>query len=339
MRILFDISHPAHINFFKFAIEKLNSEDDHHIFVTCLRRGNLPSIVKRELKSIDVTYISRHRGSVISIIFEANILKFFKLLFFVFSNKIDFGVSVGSFILGATLKLRNKPNIQFDDDPESSQNLFFEKITADEIHIPPILDETKQFIIFNALKEWAYLSPKYFKPNIKIPASYGLVPYEYLFIREVSSGSLNYMDQGSYTIASFSEKLNKDLTVILSLEDKSKRHLYPTEWIILEEPVNDIHSLMYYSKILISSGDSMAREGSMLGCPSIYCGKRKMKANNIMVNEGSLFHLKPKDVPDFISDFNISFLSQKDFRANLKNKWDDVTEHILKSINRIVKKK
>jgi predicted glycosyltransferase len=295
--------------------------------------------VAEELRGINVTNIGKHRGSLYSIIVEANLIRFIQLLIFIHKKKIDFGVSVGGFILGAALKFRNKPNIQFDDDPESSKNLLLEKITADEIHIPPILDEAGKFVVFNALKEWAYLSPEYFKPNAEIPISYGLIPYEYLFFREVSSGSLNYMDQGSFTIASFSQKLNKNLIIILSLKKKKKRHLYPAEWIILEEPVNDIHSLMYYSKILISSGDSMAREGSMLGCPSIYCGKRKMKANNLMVKEGSFFHLKPEDVPDFIGNINklnIPFSNQNDFRVNLKNKWDDVTKHILKTINRIV---
>ena len=39
---------------------------------------------------------------------------------------------------------------------------------------------------------------------------------------------------------------------------------------------------MYYSQIVISSGDSGAyREGAMLGVPSIYAGNRDMPANDI----------------------------------------------------------
>ena len=40
----------------------------------------------------------------------------------------------------------------------------------------------------------------------------------------------------------------------------------------------------------------MAREGAMLGVPSIYCGFRNMKANMILENKNILFHVKPGDV-------------------------------------------
>jgi len=338
MRILFDISHPAHLNFFKNAIRKIHSLGEHQLYITCLRRGRLPNIVLSELEGFNITCIGKHRGNIFSIIFEANLLKFFQLLIFTKKRKIDFGISVGSFTLGAAMKLRNKPNIQFDDDPESSQNLFFERITSDEIHIPPILDENSKFVVFNALKEWAYLSPSYFIPNIEALKIYNLKPYEYLFIREVSSGSLNYIDQGSFTIASFANKLDESQIVLLSLEDKSKKDLYPDKWILLEEPVLDIHSLIYYSKCVISSGDSMAREGSVLGRPSIYCGRREMKVNDIMKNRKLFFHLKPFEVPIFIMNLDklcIVFPDQKEYRASLNDEWDDVTVHILNSINRI----
>ena len=61
MRILFDISHPAHVNFFKHAIKRININKNHLVFVTCLRRGNLPAIVREEIEGVDITYIARHR--------------------------------------------------------------------------------------------------------------------------------------------------------------------------------------------------------------------------------------------------------------------------------------
>jgi len=39
----------------------------------------------------------------------------------------------------------------------------------------------------NALKEWAYLSPKYFIPNQEEIIKFKIRPKEYIFIREVST--------------------------------------------------------------------------------------------------------------------------------------------------------
>jgi hypothetical protein len=81
-------ANPAHVNFFKHAIKRIKFNKNHLVFVTCLRRSNLPAIVRDEIEGVDITYIARHRGSVLSIIFEANILKFIKLLFLFFLKRL-----------------------------------------------------------------------------------------------------------------------------------------------------------------------------------------------------------------------------------------------------------
>ena len=50
-------------------------------------------------------------------------------------------------------------------------------------------------------------------------------------------------------------KIPHDRKVLLSLEDKSMKERYPEDWILLEEPVEGIHSLIYYSCALNSSGE------------------------------------------------------------------------------------
>lgn len=136
-------------------------------------------------------------------------------------------------------------------------------------------------------------------------------------------------------ILSFADKIPKNVKVVLSLEDKSLTKFYPDNWIILKEPVPDIHSLIYYSFALISSGDSMAREGAQLGIPSIYCGFRDMKANKILVEEDMLFEKQPEEVSILIEDLlnkKIRVKEQDTFRNELENKWDDITELIISKV-------
>lgn len=341
MNIVFDISHPAHINFLKHSIDYFEKDKKYRVYVTCLRRGKLPLIASQELKSKNIKFVGRHRGSTWSIILEANIQKFLELLWFVIKNRIHFGISVGSVPLGAALTLTGRRNIQFDDDPEREKNIFLEKLTATTVYTPPLIEQSKKIKHFNALKEWAYLSPKYFLPNKNICNEYNLTPKEYIFAREVSTGSLNYNTQMPGIILGFANEIPKQIKVLLSLEDKSLAEMYPSHWIILEEPVSDIHSLIYYSLALVSSGDSMAREGAQLGVPSIYCGFRDMKANKMLVERGMVFEKEPIDVPDLLKDIfsqKLNLPKQEDFRYELNQEWDDLTQMIISKVENHGKK-
>lgn len=336
MRLVIDILHPAHLNLFKSLITTLHSKGNTPL-VICIDRGTLSSIVIKELGyQIPVHVIGKHSNTFYSIIFQANILRFFSILKFIFLHKIDVGLSFGSFILGAALKIRNVPNIHFSDDPERKVNAILENLTCVERYLPPIIVPKGKVKTFNALKEWAYLSPKYFNPNEAVLNDYNIKKKEYFFVREVSTGSLNYLNQEKNIIASIAKELPDKYSVILSLEDKKTLKQYPDNWILLREPVDDIHSLMYFCKYLISSGDSMAREGAMLGVPSIYCGFREMKANKLLIDRGMLFKILPNEVSNFIAALEnnmIEYPEQLTFRSILLNEWVDVTNFILERMN------
>lgn len=337
MKVLIDINHVAHLNFFKPVIKKIQKAG-YPLYISYLKRGRLEEIINKELPDIQKSRSGIHRGTKFSIIFEANILKFFSQLFFIYQNNIDIGLSCGGFVNGAVFKLLLRPNIQFDDDPERKKNVFLEKLTATKLFFPPVIQSNSNKIhLYNALKEWAYLSPDYFSPHKNVLNNLLLEPKNYIFVREISTGSLNYMSQEKNIILSIARKLIQNERVVLSLEDKSKKHLYPEEWILLKEPVEDIHSLIYYSKLIISSGDSMAREGALLGIPAIYCGTRQMKANEILIHKNRLFHVKVSEVPALIRQINNQYGSiwqdQELFRQALLKEWDDVPEFILGIIN------
>ncbi len=137
-----------------------------------------------------------------------------------------------------------------------------------------------------------------------------------------------------------SGKISDNTKVVLSLEDKSIASKFPSSWIILKEPVNDIHSLIYYSKLVISSGDSMAREGAMLGVPSIYCGIRKMKANDLLADMGFLQHLPAEEMvlpANQIIDQPFDAAKQLATRNYLLANWDDMNLFMMQQINRYKK--
>jgi predicted glycosyltransferase len=111
---------------------------------------------------------------------------------------------------------------------------------------------------------------------------------------------------------------------------------YPAHWTVLQEPVPDIHSLLYYSCLVISSGDSMAREGAMLGVPSVYVGSRDMKANAMMQEKKMLFQCSVSQAPDLVDrilEKELTVPTQDEFRAQLRAEWDDITQLIVSQID------
>lgn len=340
MKIHIDFVHLPNVNLFKNLIKIFNERGDEIIF-TVQKRGRLPQILNKEIPGYKRTVFGKHRGTIYSIIIESNFLRFFYMIIFILRNKPDIALNAGSFPQMIASWLLGIKNITISDDPERKYDFKFFDIFATRVIFPPIIEQKGKYLTFNALKEWSYLSPDYFKPNESALTPYNIKKKQYIFIREVSVGSINYVGQQSGLVSTFAEKLPNDLTVLLSLENKNTRNLYPKNWILLQEPINDIHSLMYFSKAVISSGDSMAREGGMLGVPSLYCGIRDMKANDMLIKFGILHKILPNDVPSFILNElkKTNENEQENIRNIIHKEWSDVNSFIIKSLNQVLAEK
>jgi len=341
--IWFDIFHPAQLNFYLHIIKILSKNN--RIFVTVLGRGKLPYIAAKEfanIRNLELVIAGNHRGTRLSAIFEVNVLRPFKLCFVLLKKRIDLSFSNG-YQAALLSKLFCYPSVTFGDDPHNSivyrLKIFFADRSYYTLYSNRFWKVKKPAKILPCLKEWAYLSPRYFRPDIDVLHEYGLEPFEYIFVREISTGTINYATQRSGLVQSIQHEIPNSYKVVLSLENKSKRHLYPEDWILLEEPVKDFHSLIYYSRTLISSGDSMAREGALLGNPSFYIGIRNMPANEVLKELVDLHQPALEDFSDLfarcLSDFSI-----ENKRANidkLDHMFIDINEFILRITRKILR--
>ncbi|MBX7227648.1 MAG: DUF354 domain-containing protein [Chitinophagales bacterium] len=340
-KILIDIKHPAQLNLFKgltIALKKLNWD----ITICYLKRGKIPKIIEREFQGFNTIPVGSSEGTKWSIFWQGNVKRTTTFLHLIRKNRYNICVAASSAPLALACKLTQTPVIQFYDDPERKRITQINALLSTQLYFPFIEHESKKISHFNCLKEWSYLSPTYFKPNIESLDAYDLQPNNYIFIREVSNKSFNYYGQEDAIILGFAEKINPQIKVILSLEDKSIKDKYPKNWTVLEEPVNDIHSLIYYSKLVISSGDSMAREGAMLGVPSIYCGIREMSANNVLIEKGKLSHFAGHLAINPINqmvDLKGNELEQRSFREKLVQDWDDMIQFMVEKVNHFSKKR
>lgn len=309
MKIWIDICHTPQYNFYRNLILRLVSEG-HEVFITVLRRGKTPIIVRRELAEaleigdrkiedrtkcgqVHIYEIGRHRMTKWSALLQANVLRLISLFFWRLTHRVD--VAFGNGMQPAIIQaIFHGQSYSFDDDPQTMDfspkaryntecNFCLYEDAATAAHGGKVQ-------VLRCLKEWAYLAPNVFTPNPKALEKYGVRPKEYIFLREVSVGTVNYAGQAPGAILAVKELIEQiedrkieqieGMKVLFSLEEKNRRGEYPEDWILLQEPIEDIHSLMYYSAGLVSSGDSMAREAALLGIPAYYLGTRhSMPAN------------------------------------------------------------
>lgn len=348
MNIWIDILHTPQLNFYK-PIIRILANKGYNVFVTVLNRGKLPIIAEKELgiiPNVKVSIIGRHRMNKFSVIVEANLLRLIRLFFWVIGHKIDVAFSNGSHV-GMMGTIFRFPAYEFSDDPQAKDHklmLWFSTINHCIIYeVPDGYQLLPKDRLLKVLKEWAYLNPNLFSPNVEALTPYGVQPRKYIFMREVSVGTLNYADQDADTILKIAPIIPKDITVLLSLEKKDKRHLYPKDWILLQEPIEDIHSLIYYSAGLVSSGDSMAREAALLGVPAYYLGIRyDMPANAAAAKVANLQNEKTADFATWVKNLSIApeeaEQRQIALRQHIDEEFIDINAYMMELVEKVNKK-
>ena len=201
--------------------------------------------------------------------------------------------------------------------------------------------------VMPCLKEWAYLNPRTFVPKVEVLEKYGVKPKEYMFLREVSVGTINYAGQASGAILGIKDMIPTGMRVLFSLEEKKRRDEYPADWILLQEPIEDIHSLIYYSAGLVSSGDSMAREAALLGVPSYYLGIRySMPANAAASKVASLQNRQTLPFEEWIKEIGDAGTTaeqrteqQDALRAKIDEAFIDINAYMLKLVENTERRK
>ena len=292
MRILIDIVHMADVNFYKESIKLLRSKG-HEVIISVMNRGMLPEVVKKELGK--ATTIGDHsKGNLIGKSYS-NIKRVNLLVKFIKNIKPDIVTSF-SYYPAAAVYGNNIPSVIFHDDAEYKKQFRLCKLFAKKLIIPDFISaKGKNIRKYHSYKEWAYLNPKYFKPNESFIKKYHLKKNGYVVIREIAPVSLNYNSNNKIDYHQIIELLKKrGLKVIVSLEDKSRAHQFKN-CIILKEPVKEFYSILYHALALISSGDTMAREAALLGVPTFYVGKREMQINKELVEKNFIKIIRNPD--------------------------------------------
>ena len=330
MRILFDILHPAHLNFYKKTIQYLQAEYD--ITVLIRHRGDLVDFAEKEL-NVPIKVVGRHHRSRIGKLFGL----FHRIAYLIWEgwkNPYDVATSHGGFYVSIACWVMGKRSVVFYDNAEYKLLFFLCRKFSSKFMIPQLLGITgKNIGTFNGYKELAYLNR--FKPAQEILEKYSVQKKKYVFIRQIAHISLDYWsDNSSQNMKDILDYLYQNkFSVIASVEEGSTQISEFREFdniYVLPESTSEMHTLLYYAKCVISSGDTVAREAALLGTPAIYIGGRDMKINSELINLG---RLNCPDTTQIIPTLERMLWEEKDFSQQNAG-WDDTTDVIMQALTK-----
>ena len=269
MRILFDIGHPAHVHYFRNAIEILTKQG-HEILVTTRKK----EFTIQLLEYYQIPYVCTGRnyrsliGKLYSIIRNDLIILISSLRF-----KPDIFVS---FLLpfpahiGFLLK---KPVIGFGDTENAKLSLKLTKRFTNHILTPSCYQDDlghKQ-IRFNGYMELCYLHPKYYQPNSYVLDLLRIQENEkYVILRFVSWNANHDLGHTGISLEmkrKIVQEVEKYAKVFISSENKLPEDLQNYQ---IKIPPEHMHDAIAFSNLLYGESSTMASESACLGIPAIF---------------------------------------------------------------------
>lgn len=267
MKILIDILHPAHVHFFKNFIKEMQKKGC-EILVTSRKKEMTNYLLKKY--NINYKSISKISNNPVGLGLELikrniNFLKICK----------KFKPDLLTGIMGPTIapigKIINKPSIVFYDTETAKITNSFAYPLSTKLVTPQSYrhDLGEKHIKYDGYQELAYLHPKYFKPDSSVLKEIGLKEDEDFFILRLVSWNASH-DLGKKGL---NEKKIEKLISLLSKHGRvfitSEREKISNKYKI-DIPPEKIHDLLYFSKMYIGEGGTMASEAAILGTPAIF---------------------------------------------------------------------
>lgn len=272
MRILIELSHPAHIHFFKNTIIELKKRKNSIRLV--VRNKDINKSLIKELKIKNVSFL----GETDSLVKKLGSLVFstMKVLKISLKFRPDIFIGWNAIYSGFVAKILRKPFILFEDNEYTWSQLVLRVPLATKVITTKIFPQNfgKKHIRYDSYEELAYLHPNWFKINDKILENYGINDRKLIILRLISwSSTHDYSHHGlklnsKQKINLFIKKLIKYGNVLLSQEGFNPFII--TKDNLIRIASNEFHDFLGMADLYIGEGGTTAAEAAILGVPAIY---------------------------------------------------------------------
>jgi hypothetical protein len=271
LKILFDISHPAHVHFFKHPARLLQQRGHEVLFTSRdkditlqlldelgLQHRVLSSMGGKGMVSLAVELLTRNRALY-------KVVKAFKP---------DVMASIGGTFIAHVGFLSGVPSLVFYDTENATLQNAITYPLASCVIVPRCYQAwlpKKRHIRYAGYHELSYLAPNRFSPDKEIAIANGLDPERpNYFIRLVSWQANHDIGEGGWNVsllekvvASLAENGRVHISAEAGLPDQFAEANYRGD-------VAAVHHVMGFCELFIGESATMASECAVLGVPAIY---------------------------------------------------------------------
>lgn len=270
MNILVDINHPAHVHLYKHFIREMQVRG-HRLWITT---KNIAAVKKLlELQGNSFIEIGNKSDSLIGKAIDQ--VKYnWALWNIVKKNKIDIGVG-SSVTIPHVSKISRMKSVVFDDDDDEVEPFvtYGSHPFCDYLVSPDMLRGKRRknsTVYYAGYHELAYLHPKRFTPDPSVLNEVGLERGDRFFVLRFNAFKAHH-DVGVSGLSLANKRrlvqgLSKKGRVMITMERELEPEFEPYRLKISPEQV---HSLLYYSTMLVGDSQTMTSEAAVLGTPAI----------------------------------------------------------------------
>ena len=267
MRIVVTIQHPAHVHFYRHAIDELEGQG-HEVFV--FARENDLAVPLLEAYDIPHEVLVGQPGSLaglayVQLRYEYELLKRARRL------DPDVMTAIGGVAVAHVAPLVGAKSVVFLDN-EGAQSHRLVSPFADVIATPAHFrdDFGSAHHRYESFQELAYLHPDRFEPDADRLRAQGIEPSTpYYVLRFRTWDALHDVGESGLTAAG-------KRTLVSMLADRGDVYISSSDPLpdaftqyALPVPVTDIHDLLYYANGYAGDSATMATEAALLGTPAV----------------------------------------------------------------------
>lgn len=296
MKILVDITHPAHAHFFRVVIPRLRSRGHQ---VQLASRNKDVTVALLDAMGLEHDCLSRAATSKLGLLGEL-FVRNWRLWRLVRRLRPDVILAKHGLFACQVGQLAQVPSISFDDTDDAwlQQKLYFPfatRLYTDRAYRVP---HGKRHHTYQAVSALAYLHPSVFRPS---PLPPELNDGRRLIVCRRVSWTASH-DVGHHGFADRFEEIVTQLAdhgrVVISHEDRLPESLACYGYRL---PVEQMHNLLAAASLYVGESATMAAEAAVLGTPAIHVSTRSTWYTRELEQRGLLHN-----TPDLAKAFGLA---------------------------------
>ncbi len=268
IKILVDITHPAHVHFFRHAIQ-LWRRRGHEVCVT----GRSKDITYELLELFGIEYhdLGVARSGLLGLGVELPV-RTARLLSVARRFRPDVMAAIGGVFIAQAGWLSRVPSVVFYDTENATLSNLLTYPFCTVVSTPRCYEgrvPAEKHVTYAGYHELAYTHPNRFHPDPAVLQQFDLAPDEpYVVVRLVSWGAAHDVrDHGFTRLENVVKRLGRYGRVLISSERALPASLEPLR---LSADPHLVHHLLYFARLFIGESATMASESATLGTPAVF---------------------------------------------------------------------